>query len=222
MYITINSIFSLVSSFPIGTFVEVGVGVAIFLFLVFLTSVVVLILVVVMVMRRRKGAHKQNSVAAMGNSLCYNNSVLVEPEPEMKENSVVIHCKDADGYQDVDIAKGGEENPFHDDSTPYKALDKKVHVRDIMTHIMKETSTPASATRVSVVYATVDKSKKKASKEAKKECTITDEDAQYAMPMKNRGKLAGIGKRVVASGGVDEEQHDDTVQLRNDTKADSS
>ena len=171
---------------------------------------------------RRKAAHKQNCVATTGNSLYYNNSVLVEPEPEMKENSVVVDCKDADGYQGVDTAKGREENPFHDDSTPYKALDKKVHVRDIMTPALKESSTPVSATKVPVVYAAVDKSKKKRSKEAKNESTVTNEDAQYAMPMKKKGKMTGIEMRVVAGGCVDKEQYDDTVHLRYEPKADSS
>ena len=207
------------SPIPIGTFIGVGVGIAMLLLIVLLISVVVLILVVVVV-RRRKGAHKQNSNAATGNSLCYNNSVLVEPEPEMKENSVVADCQDTDGYQDVDIAKGREENPFHNNSTP--SLDKKVYVKEKMTPAPKESSAPGSATTVPVVYATVDKSKKKASKEAKNEPTVTNEDAQYAMPMKNKGDMTGIVKQVVVGGCVDEEQYDDTVRLRYEPKADSS
>ena len=173
-------------------------------------------------MRKRKGAYKQNSVATTGNSMCYNNSVLVEPETEIKENSVVADCKDADGYQDVDIAKGREENPFDNDSTPNEGRDKKLNVKDIMTPAPKGSSTPVSAAKAPVVYATVDKSKKKGSKEAKHESTVTNEDAQYAMPMKKKGKMTGIEMRVVAGGCVDKEQYDDTVHLRYEPKADSS
>ena len=224
MYITINSIFSFMSFFPIGTSTGVGVGVAMFLLVVLLLSVVVLILVVVVVVRRRrrKGAYKQNNVAITRNSLCYNNSVLVEPETEIKENNVVADCKDADGYQDVDIAKGREKIPFDNDSTPNEGLDKKLTVKDIMTPAPKESSTPVSAAKVPVVYATVDKSKKKRSKEAKNECTVTNEDAQYAMPMKKKGEITGIEMRVVASGCVAEEQYDDAVPLRYEPKADIS
>ena len=206
----------------VGTFIGVGVGVAMFLLIVLLTSVVVLILVVTVVRRRRKAVYKQNSNATTGNSLCYNNSVVVEQETKMKENSVVADCQDADGYQEVDIAKGREENPFDNNSTLYEAPDKKLHVRDKMTPAPKESSTPGSATTVPVVYAAVDKSNKKASKKAKNESTVTNEDAQYAMPMKKKGKMAGIEMRVVASGCVDEEQYDDTAQLRYEPKADSS
>ena len=188
----------------IDTFIGVGVGVGMFILLVLPTALVVLILVVVVVVRR-KAAHKQNSIATTGNSLYYNNSVLVEPETEMK-----------------DIAKGGEENPFHNDSTPHDAFDKKLNVKDIMTPAPKESSTTGSAAKVPVVYSAIDKSKKKGSKEAKNESTVTNNDVQYAMPMKKKGEMVGIEMRVVAGGCVDEEQYDDTVQLKYEPKADSS
>ena len=69
----------------IGTFIGVGVGVTMFLLLVLSISVVLILVVVVV---RRKAACKQKRDTTMGDSLHYNNTVVVNQEMEQKDEGV--------------------------------------------------------------------------------------------------------------------------------------
>ena len=73
---------------------------------------------------------------------------------------------------------------------------------------------------VDVVYAVVDKSKKKgAKKKTEDEPTVINRDDLYAMPMGKIVKMTDEGGGVVVSGGVEEGGHyDDVVQLTDKTK----
>ena len=207
---TTTIMFSLfVPLFPIGTFIGVGVGVSMFLLLVLLTSVVVLILVVVV---RRKGANKQKRKMKMGDNLYNNIDVMVEQEMEMKENSVVTDCKDADCYQDVDNDKDEEDDPLEDGFNQYAVVDRKEHIKSASTPAPMESSTSTSATNGSAVYAVVDKSKKKGAKKTGDEPMLINKDELYAKPIKKEDRFTDRGQGSVVSGGVEEgEQYDDTV-----------
>ena len=70
------------------------------------------------------------------------------------------------------------------------------------------------------MYAIVDKSKKKgAKKETGDGCTVTNND-EYATPMKKIGKMTDKVEGMVESGGVEDEQYDDTVGFKYEPKAD--
>ena len=211
----IVSLSSLLSPFPIGTFIAVGVGVGVFLLFVMLIMVVI-ILVVVMV--RRKAAYKQKSNVTMGDNLHHSNTVVVNQEMELKEKGVGVDCKNAAGYQED---MGEEEGPIADRFDPYyEVVDRKVHINNVNRPVSKESASPTSATSVPRIYAIVDKSKKKGAKK-KREDTTTN-NAQYAMPMRKMGKMRDKGKGVVKSGGVEKgEQYDDTVRPTYEPKADS-
>ena len=113
-----------------------------------------------------------------------------------------------------------DDDPIEDGLNPYDVVDRKEHLKNTNTTAPKESSTPASATNVTAVYAVVDKSKKKAIREAEKGSTVANED-QYAMPMEKYGKMTDTGEGIVMCGGVEEEQHDDTVALWTEPQADS-
>ena len=82
----IVSLSSLLSPFPIGTFIAVGVGVGVFLLFVMLIMVVIILVVVVV---RWKAAYKQKSNVTMGVNLHHSNTVVMEQEMVMDEQGVV-------------------------------------------------------------------------------------------------------------------------------------
>ena len=196
-----------------------GVGVS--MFLLFLMLIMVIIIMVVAV-ARRKAAYKQKRDATMGVNLHYNSTVVAEQEMELRENGVGADYKDADGYEDANKDNDEEEDPFDVGFDPYDVVDRKVHTKSAKKTAPRESAPTASATNAPVVYATVDKSKKKgAKKETEVESTATNNDL-YAMPMrKNMGKMTDKGEGVVESGDVEEKQYDDTVGFKYEPKADS-
>ena len=189
----------------IGTFIGVGVGGSMFLLLVSSISVVIILVVVVM---RRKVTYKQKRDTTMGDSLHHNNPVVANQETVLKESGVGADYKDAAGYQDVDEDMGEEEGLFSDGLDPYEVFDRKAHTKNAKKPALKESTPTASATNLPAINAIVDKNG--AEKETGDGCTATNNDL-YAMPMRKMGKMTGKGEVVVKSGGVEEEQYDDTV-----------
>ena len=157
----------------IGTFIGVGVGVGVFLLLV-LSTVVVVILVVVIV--KRKAARKQKMYNITRASLWYHNSVVVEHEEEKKETVVVSADYDeGDGYQDVDIDKGEDDNPL-DGFITYEVIDRRQNIKNTTTPAAKDSPTPASAPNVPAVYAVVNKTKKRGAKKTVNGSTVANND----------------------------------------------
>ena len=157
----------------IDTFIGVGVGVSVFLLLV-LSTVVVVILVVVIV--KRKAARKQKRYKIARASLWYHNSVLVEHEEEKKETVVVSADYDeGDGYQDVDIDKGEDDNPL-DGFITYEVIDRRQNIKNTKTPAPKDSPTPASAPNVPAVYAVVNKTKKRGAKKTVNGSTVANND----------------------------------------------
>ena len=157
----------------IGTFIGVGVGVGVFLLLV-LSTVVVIILVVVIV--KRKAARKQKMYNITRASLWYHNSVVVEHEEEKKETVVVsADHNEGDGYQDVDIDKGEDDNPI-DGFITYEVIDRRQNIKNTMTPAPKDSPTPGSAPNVPAVYAVVNKTKKRGAKKTVNGSTVANND----------------------------------------------
>ena len=145
-----------------GSPTVVGVSVGVFVLLV-LWSVVAIIVVVVVV--RRKAAHKQKRDVTVGGNPFYQNTAAVTQEAEMQEQGIDAHCRDAQHLQGADNDLGEEEDPFDVGYNHHEVADRTVVCsKDTKTQTPKESSTPARATKVDVVYAVVDKSKKKGAK----------------------------------------------------------
>ena len=120
-----------------GSPTVVGVGVGVFILLVL--WIVVAIIVVVLVVRR-KAAREQKRDVTVGDNPFYQHTAA-----------------------DNDL--GDEEDPFDVGYNHYEVDDRTVVCsKNTKTRTPKESSTPASATKVDVVYAVVDKSKKKGAK----------------------------------------------------------
>ena len=113
-----------------------------------------------------------------------------------------------------------DDDSVEDGFNPYKVVDRKEHIKSTNTTAPKESPTSVSATNVTAIYAVVDKSKKKAIREAEEGSTVANED-QYAMLMEKHGKMTDTWEGVVMCGGVEEEQYDDTVDIWNKPQADS-
>ena len=179
---------SFMPPFLIGTFIGVGVGIGISLLLVLL---IVVVLIVVVVAVKRKPAAKQTSNTTMERSNpWFNNGVVVKQEVEIKQQGVSADYEHADVYQNVDNDKSEEE----DDDT-----------KNTLTPGVKESSTPTSATNVPVVYDAVDKSKKQQTNEVDNGSTVTYID-QYAMSMKEMGKMTVSEEGVTVSGSGEKEE----------------
>ena len=203
----------------IGTFIGVGVGVGVFLFLM-LSTVVVVILVVVVV--KRKAARKQKMYNITRASLWYHNSVLVEHEEEKKETVVVSADYDeGDGYQDVDIDKGDDDNPL-DGFITDEVINRRQNIKNTKTPAPKDSPTPASAPNVPAVYAVVNEKKKRGAKKTENRFTVANKDPRDVMLMKKMATMTVKEEGVVVSGGVEEEEkRDDMVEFRYEPKADS-
>ena len=179
-----------------------GVGVGVFLILVVCISVMLILMAVAV---KKKAATKQKRDTTMGDNP-YDNTAIVMQETEMTEQGM------GSDYQYARNHTGEEEDPVFDWFNPYEVADRQVQSKNTTTPVPKESSTPVSASNGPAVYATVDKSKKKGPKETGDVVLFPHKDDQYAMPIKNEGKLTDKGEAVVRSGGVEEEeQYDDTM-----------
>ena len=159
----------------------------------------------------KKAAYKLKSDTLLGDNLWCDNNVVVEQEMEMKDEGVTAE----DGHQNVDDDQCEKDDPVEDGFNPYEVVDKKEHTKNTNQPVPKESSTPASATDVSAIYAVVDKSKKKAIREAKDGPTDVNSDP-CAMPMETHGEIADTRERVAACDGLEEEQYGETVVFRNE------
>ena len=82
-----------------------------------------------------------------------------------QEQGIDTDFRDAQGLQGADNDLGDEEDPFDVGYNHYEVADRTVVCsKNTKTRTPKESSTPASATKVDAVYAVVDKSKKKGAK----------------------------------------------------------
>ena len=139
-----------------------GVSVGVFVFLVL--WIVVAIIVVVVVVRRKAAQKEKRDVTVGDNPFCPNTAAVTQ-EAEMQEQGIDAHCRDAQHLQVADNDLGEEEDPFDVGYNHYEVDDRKVVCsKNTKTRTPKESSTPSSATKVDVVYAVVDKSKKKGAK----------------------------------------------------------
>ena len=202
----------------IGTFIGVGVGVGVFLLLV-LSTVVVVILVVVIV--KRKAARKQKMYNITRASLWYHNSVVVEHEEEKKETVVVSADYDeGDGYEDVGIDKGEDDNPLEGFIT-YEVIGRRQNMKNTKTPAPKDSPTPASAFNMPAVYAVVNKSKQRGAKKTENGSTVANNDPRDVMAMKKMATMT-VKEEGVVSGGMEvEEKRDDMVEFRYESKAES-
>ena len=201
----------------IGTFIGVGVGVGVFLLLV-LSTVVVVILVVVIV--KRKAARKQKMYNITRASLWYHNSVVVEHEEEKKETVVLSADNDeGDGYQDVDIDNGEDDNPL-DGFITYEDIDRRQNIKNTRTPAPKDSPTPASAFNMPAVYAVVNK-KKRERKETESGFTVANNDPWDVMEMKKMATMTNKEEGVVSGSVEEEETCDDVVEFRYEPKAES-
>ena len=141
----IISLSSLMSLFPIGTFIAVGVGVGVFLLFVMLIMVAIILVAVFM---KGKAAYKQKRDATMGDNLYYNNTVVAEQEMKQKEKGVGAHYEDADGYEEVDNDRSEDEGPITVGFDRNQVVDRKVHIKNVKRSGPKESFHPASATSV--------------------------------------------------------------------------
>ena len=141
-----------------------GVGVSVGVFVLLVLWIVVAVIVVVVVVRR-KAAHKQKRGVTVGDNPFYQNTAAVMREAEMQEQAIDANFRDAQRLQGADNDLGDEEDPFGVGYNHYEVADRTVVCsKNTKTRTPKESSTPASATKVDVVYAVVDKSKKKGAK----------------------------------------------------------
>ena len=139
-----------------------GVGVSVGVFILLVLWIVVAIIMVVVVVRR-KAAHKQKRDVTVGNNPSYQHTAAVTQEAEMQEQGVDANFRDAQQLQGVDNDLGDGDDPFDVGYNHYEVADRTVVCnKKTKTQTPKESSIPASATNV--VYAVVDKSKKKGAK----------------------------------------------------------
>ena len=141
-----------------------GVGVSVGVFILLVLWIVVAIIVVVVVVRR-KAARKQKRDVTVGDNSFSQNTAAVTQEAEIQEQGIDADFRDAQHLQGADNDLVGEEDPFDVGYNHYEVADRTVVCsKNTKTRTPKESSTPASATKVDAVYAVVDKSKKKGAK----------------------------------------------------------
>ena len=154
----------------------------------------------VVVVVNRKAACKQKRDAIVNVNPYYNNTVVVLQEQEMQRVG-------ADYNDEHSINQGEDEDLLNFDVgyNPYEVVDRKGLGKNTVTPTPNVSSTPASATMVNLVYAVVDKSKKKgAKKKTEDEPPVVNKDDLYAMPMTKEVKMTDNGGGVVVSSGVEE------------------
>ena len=212
-HITLHNLESpLTSSLPvgdrteIGTFIGVGTGIGILVIVVL--ALVGLIIAVVMV--KRRAANEQMESVKMKQNLSCHNPVVVELEVK----GLGYDYEDADKYK----SNGSVVDGFD----PYEDVDSKAQMKNTKKPAPKESSTPASDTNVGELYAVVDKSKKKGArqKQEEDECTVTNKDDLYTVPMKKEDKMSHEGK--FARGCVEKgEEYDDVAGLKYEPEVDT-
>ena len=194
-----------------------GVGVGAFLLLLVLSTAAALIVVVVVV--KRKAACKQKRKMATRRGRIHNtNTMVVMQEVERSQRGA--------GYEDIDIydipdgynlqsGKVEDDSPIADGCIQYENFGR---VECTKKQAQKKPSTPARATIVHVEYAVTGVSNTitnqphvKKPNEPEYGYFAKDND-QYAVPMMKRGRVTDNGEVVVVSGGMEEEQYDDTAQ----------
>ena len=143
-------------------------------------------------MRRRNADYTQKRKMKMEDNLYYNNTVVVEQEMAMKENSAVADCRNGDGYLNVDNDKGEDDDPAEDGFNPHEVADKKEHIKNTKTPVRKESCTQPGVNNAPVTYAVVDKRKKKVIRHGEDGSTDANND-QYSIPMKK--KKRGVRKK---------------------------
>ena len=125
-------------------------------------------IIMVVVVVKRKAARKQKRDVTVGDNPFYQNTAAVTQEAEMQEQGIDADFRDAQHLQGADNDLGDEEDPFDVGYKYYEVADRTVVCsKNTQTQSTKESSTPASATKVDVVYAVVDKSKKRAKKKGR-------------------------------------------------------
>ena len=132
---------------------------------------------VVVVVNRKAACKQKRDVVVNGNPYC-KNTVVVLQELEMLEQGVGADYKDAHS-----INQGEDEDLLNFDVgyNPYEVVDRKGLGKNTVTPTPNVSSTPASATMVNLVYAVVDKSKKKgAKKKTEDEPPVVNKDDLYA------------------------------------------
>ena len=195
-----------------GTYTGVGIGVSVFILIV-LVIMVGLILVVVV---RRKTVLEQNEDMTMDENPYYNKTAVMEQEIEIREKSII--------YEDPDNGKSKENGSVIDGFDPTENVSSKVWIKSTEKPAPKvSTTSSVSAANIEELYAVVDKSKKKGTKE-ERECgpAVADRDDLYSMPMKKKGMMTEEGQGAVESVGVEKgEEHDGMVGLKYEPMADS-
>ena len=81
--------------------------------------------------------------------------------------------------QDLGHDTGEEVNQFDDSLNQYEVVGRIVHSKNTKRPVPKESSTPDSATYVTAVYATVDKSKKMGTKKTGDESIVINKHELY-------------------------------------------
>ena len=151
-------------SLPADGSPTVVVGVSVGAFILLVLWIVVAIIVVVVVVRR-KAVRKQKRGVMVGDNPFYQNTDVVMQEVQIQEQGIDADFRDAQRLQGADNDHGDEEDPFDVGYNHYEVDDRTVVCsKNTKTQAPKVSSTPASATKVDVVYAVVDKSKKKGAK----------------------------------------------------------
>ena len=143
-------------------------------------------------------------------------------EYEEKKEKVLVSAdyNEGDGYQDVDIGKGEDDNPL-DGFITYEVIDRRQNIKNTKTPAPKDSPTPASAPNVPAVYAVVNEKKKRGAKKTENGSTVANNDPRDVMSMKKMATMT-VKKEGVVSGGMEvEEKCDDMVEFRHEPKAES-
>ena len=199
-----------------GTLIGVGVGVGVFL-LLGLSTAVVLIVVVVVVKRKAVCKWSRNTATRKGR-IQYTNTMVVMQEVKGNQKGA--------GYEDIDIydipdgynlqnGKVEEDRSIADGCVQYENTGRMECTK---TRAQKKSSTPARATIVHAAYAVTGVSNMITNQPHVKKPEEPDygyfakDNDLYAVPMMKRGRMTDNGEVVVVSGGMEEEQYDDTAQ----------
>ena len=167
------------------------------------------IIVAVLIVKRRAGNKKTGSIK-IRNTPSYSNPVV----DEMEVKDLGYDCEDTD--------KDKSNDSVVDGFNPYEDIDSTAQMKNTKKPPPKESSTPASDTNVGELYAVVDKSRKKGTKQKPGDdgCTVANKDALYTVTRKKKNKMTDEGKFM--SGRVEKgEEYDDVVGLKYEPKVDS-
>ena len=139
-----------------------------------------------------------------------------------EKETVVVSAdyNEEDGYQDVDIDKGEDDNPL-DGFITYEVINRRQNTKNTRTPAPKDSPTPASAPNAPAVYAVVnEKKKKRGAKKTENGSTVANKDPRDVMPVKKMATMT-VKEEGVVSGGVEKEKkRDDMVEFRHEPNAD--